>query len=47
MGSQRRTWLAARVLRRGRHIAFIAAELRTNDRLIATATVTKSIRQRA
>jgi acyl-CoA thioesterase len=37
----------ARVLRRGRHIAFIAAELRTNDRLIATATVTKSIRQRA
>ena len=37
----------ARLLRRGRHIAFVGAELQSNDGLIATANVTKSIRKRA
>lgn len=36
----------ARVLRRGRWIAFVAAELRGGPTLLATATVTKSIRAR-
>jgi len=36
----------AQLLRRGRHVAFVAAELRGGDRLLATATVTKSIRKK-
>lgn len=34
----------ASVLRRGRHLAFVSGELQTDDRLLATASVTKSIR---
>jgi acyl-coenzyme A thioesterase PaaI-like protein len=31
------------VLRRGKRLAFVAAELRDRDRLVATAQVTKSV----
>ena len=36
----------SQLLRRARHIAFVAAELRSAERLVATATVVKSIRRR-
>ena len=34
---------SGRVLRRGKRLAFVAAELRDRDRLVATAQVTKSV----